>query len=369
MNWKNALIIALAVVLAGWVGYGLYFYSGPYKRLYRENQRLMEEFAARQTWESKTEEEVVELRRTLERQRRETNVARDELTKKDHLVKDLRTKIEGLRGMIFKVQGEKEALMTEASQLRAAFGKSQSHLSELSQQIEKLKGDYQRKAQGLQDQLLETTRQIQYLQDERDQLRHSIARLESNRTSLSEYVSKLKSELERSKGRVQMLSRDLADKEEKLEGANQNYEEMVKQLREQIHQKEVSITTLKEKTSIHFLDKILFEPGNANITLHGRQVLRNVAEGLKKLSNTEVRVEGHTDNQPLSEAAKAVFIDNLDLSIKRATAVARMFRMMGVDPRNLSATGFSMYRPVASNDTPNGREQNRRVEILLVPLG
>ncbi|MFQ6033121.1 MAG: hypothetical protein ACE5K2_09400, partial [Candidatus Zixiibacteriota bacterium] len=175
MNWKNALIIALAVVLAGTIGYTLYFYSSPYKRLQRENQRLTEEFATRQAWESKTGEEVTELRRTLEKQRREINVARDELIKKEHLAKDLMTKTEGLRSMIFKVQGEKETLMGEASQLRKAFEKSKSHLTELSQQIEKLKGDYQQQMQGLRDQMVQKDRQIQYLQDERDRFRQAIA--------------------------------------------------------------------------------------------------------------------------------------------------------------------------------------------------
>lgn len=368
MNWKNALIIALVVVLAGTIGYTLYFYSSPYKRLQRENQRLMEEFATRQAWESKTGEEVTELRRTLEKQRREINVARDELIKKEHLAKDLMTKTEGLRSMIFKVQGEKETLMAEASQLRKAFEKSKSHRSELSQQIEKLKGDYQQQMQGLRDQMVQKDRQIQYLQDERDRFRQAIARWESDGKSLTEQVSALKNELEQVKSHIQTLSQDLADKEKKLERANYNYLEMVKQLREQIKQKEVRISTLEGKTSIHFLDKILFEPGNAKITPHGRQVLKNVAEGLKRLSDTEIRVEGHTDNQPLSEAARAVYIDNLGLSVKRATAVARIFRMMGVDPRNLSAIGFSMYRPMAGNDTPDGRQQNRRVEIVLAPL-
>ncbi|UCF55995.1 MAG: OmpA family protein [Deltaproteobacteria bacterium] len=368
MNWKNALIIALAGVLAVTIGYILYFYSGPYKRLHSENQRLMEKSVARQAWESKTEEEVAELRRTLEKQRRETHVAREEIIKKEHLVKDLRNKIQGLRGMIFKVQGEKETLMAEVSQLRKAFGKSQSHRNELSRQIEKLKGDYQRHMQGLQDQVVEGDRQIQSLQGERDRFRQAIAKLENDGKSLSEQVSELKSGLKQSKGRLQTLSQDLMDRERKLERASQNYQEMVQQLREQIQQREVRISTLEERTSIHFLSKILFEPGNANITPHGRQVLKTVAEGLKKLSDTKIHVEGHTDNQPLSEAARGVYIDNLGLSVKRATAVARVFRMMGVDPRNLSAAGFSMYRPVASNDTPDGRQQNRRVEIVLAPV-
>jgi chemotaxis protein MotB len=270
--------------------------------------------------------------------------------------------------MIFKVQGEKERLMAEESQLRKAFEKLQSQRNDLSQEIEKLKGDYQQQIQGFQDRMLQKDGQIQYLLDERDRLRQTIARSGSDRKSLSEQVSALKNELEQAKGRIQTLSQDLVDKEKKLERANQNYQEMVKQLREQIQQKEVWISTVEEKTSIHFLDKILFEPGNTEITPQGRQVLKNVAEGLKKLSDTEIRVEGHSDNQPLSEAARAVYIDNLGLSVDRATVVARTFRMMGVDPRNLSATGFSMYRPVASNDTPDGRQQNRRVEIVLAPL-
>ncbi len=79
-------------------------------------------------------------------------------------------------------------------------------------------------------------------------------------------------------------------------------------------------------------------------------------------------MEGHSDNLPLSNEARAVYIDNLGLSMARASAVARTLRTMGVDAELLSAAGYSMYRPIASNDTPEGREQNRRVEINLIPL-
>jgi chemotaxis protein MotB len=103
------------------------------------------------------------------------------------------------------------------------------------------------------------------------------------------------------------------------------------------------------------------------ITSHGRKVLKNLAAELKKLQGIQISVEGHTDNQPLSAEARAVYHDNLGLSVARAAAVSRAIRLLGVDPRLISAAGYSMYRPVASNETSEGQQLNRRVEIMLVP--
>ncbi|NIM44771.1 MAG: OmpA family protein [Nitrososphaeria archaeon] len=128
------------------------------------------------------------------------------------------------------------------------------------------------------------------------------------------------------------------------------------------------MSILKERLTIQFLDKVLFKPGNTRITPRGSEILKEVAQQLKKLSGVEIRVEGHTDNQPLSENSRAVYIDNLGLSVARAAAVARTLRTMGVDPRHLSSAGYSMYRPVASNATPKGQQENRRVEIRITPL-
>jgi len=368
MHWRNVLTIVLAIVLAATVGYSLYLRLGPYNRLSRENQRLMAELETRQASKSEAEGQVSQLRKTLEGQRREIEEATNELAKRDNLIKDLMTRKEVLRVILSRVQGQKETLEMEATQLRRDLAKSESHLRELSQEMEKLKGESQGEIQGLKDQLSQRGGQIQGFQDQADQLRGEMAILQGERKALSDQISVLEDALEQSRDRIQTLSQALAQKEERLKQAGQNYQALVSQLKEQIQQKEVQISTLEEKLSIHFLDRILFEPGNANITPHGRKILRKVAEGLKKLPDTEIRVEGHTDNQPLSEAARAVYVDNLDLSVERAAAVARTLRAMGVGPRNISVSGYSMYRPVSGNDTPEGRQLNRRVEIVLVPL-
>ncbi len=76
----------------------------------------------------------------------------------------------------------------------------------------------------------------------------------------------------------------------------------------------------------------------------------------------EVRVEGHTDDVPIHTAR---FPSNWDLSAARAVAVARYFQSAGLPADRLAATGYGENRPVATNDTPEGRTANRRVEILL----
>lgn len=368
MRGRNTLIIALVLVLAATVGYSLYLRLGPYKVLSRENQRLMAELAVRRASKSEAEEEVAQLRKTLEEQRRKIDEAAGDLTKRDNLVKELMTRNEVLRAMISRVHGQKENLEVKATSLRRALEKSESHLKELSQEMEKLQSESQKEIQGLKDQLSQRAGQIQGFQHQMDQLRREMATVKGERKALNDQISVLGDALEQSRDRIQTLSQALAQKEEGLKQPGRDHQALVAQLKEGIQQKEVQISTLEEKLSIRFLDRILFEPGSANITPHGRQVLRKVAEGLKKLPDTEIRVEGHTDNQPLSEAARAIYVDNLDLSGKRAAAVARTLRAMGVDPTTISASGYSMYRPVASNDTPEGRQLNRRIEIVLVPV-
>jgi chemotaxis protein MotB len=78
----------------------------------------------------------------------------------------------------------------------------------------------------------------------------------------------------------------------------------------------------------------------------------------------DMRVEGHSDNVPIHNAA---FNSNWDLSTARAMAVAMMLvNESGVDPKRMSIAGYGEYHPVASNDTPDGRRSNRRVDIVIV---
>ncbi|MBY0339999.1 MAG: flagellar motor protein MotD, partial [Rhodocyclaceae bacterium] len=102
---------------------------------------------------------------------------------------------------------------------------------------------------------------------------------------------------------------------------------------------------------------VLFEPGQATLDEKAIVVLANVGRILAG-SDFPITVEGHTDNLPISNT---LFPSNWELSVVRASSVVRLFIENGVEARLLTATGFADQRPVAGNDTPEGRQRNRRV--------
>jgi chemotaxis protein MotB len=77
-------------------------------------------------------------------------------------------------------------------------------------------------------------------------------------------------------------------------------------------------------------------------------------------------VVGHTDNVPITGGLQKVFASNWELSAARATTVVRFLQEAGIAPERLIATGRAEYAPVAPNDTPEGRQKNRRIEITLI---
>ena len=195
-----------------------------------------------------------------------------------------------------------------------------------------------------------------------------IEKITEERESLNLKTQDLNSQLRLSRAQLDAVSQETVLKEKKLLALNKSYEELQTRLNKQIQEKELEISTLEGKLNIRLLNKILFAPGQTVISPSGKRVLKSLAEELKKVEGVQISVEGHTDNQPLGRKIKNIYIDNLGLSVARSAAVARTLRQMGVNPKILSAAGYSMYRPAAANADPEGQQQNRRVEIILTPL-
>jgi chemotaxis protein MotB len=107
-------------------------------------------------------------------------------------------------------------------------------------------------------------------------------------------------------------------------------------------------------------DVVLFPPGKTDINPDGKDILLAIKDLLQQF-DYHIKVEGHTDNVPIHTER---FPSNWELSANRASKIIRFFIENGIPPEQLSAEGFAEYRPVASNDTPEGRAQNRRVEIV-----
>lgn len=146
------------------------------------------------------------------------------------------------------------------------------------------------------------------------------------------------------------------------------YENIKTYVQEQGMESSLSIFRTDEAIYLRFNEMALFNSGRANILPASAETLEHIMEiiSLNISSISSVRIEGHTDNVPMHSAE---FYDNWDLSAKRATNVLRMVLGTGLfDEKMISAAGYGEYHPIATNDTADGRSQNRRVDFVLMKV-
>jgi chemotaxis protein MotB len=124
---------------------------------------------------------------------------------------------------------------------------------------------------------------------------------------------------------------------------------------------EVRLSMEKDGISIQISTPFLFQPASDALRDRSKPILERLATALGRLSS-EIRVEGHTDNVPISSDE---FPSNWELSTARALSVVKYFQRSGLAPERLAAVGFGEFRPIAPNDSETGRRENRRVEILV----
>jgi chemotaxis protein MotB len=142
------------------------------------------------------------------------------------------------------------------------------------------------------------------------------------------------------------------------------------QLQQAYQGDEVEIRQLKGELKITIKDKILFPEGGFKLNAKADQVLAKMAPTLTGFKNTKVVVRGYTDNVGIGQELRREGIStNFDLSSRRADNVVDYLVRKGVDQNLISAQGMGETNPVASNSTPDGRAQNRRIEVILVGPG
>ena len=136
-------------------------------------------------------------------------------------------------------------------------------------------------------------------------------------------------------------------------------------LGKEIEHKEVNMRMTPEGFVISLHELGFFDSGEAQLLPGAAEKIKRIAAVLMQYG-LDMRVEGHSDDVPIHNAK---FSSNWDLSTARATAVAMMLlNESGVDPKRMSIAGYAEYHPAASNDTPEGRRANRRVDIVIVSV-
>jgi chemotaxis protein MotB len=185
------------------------------------------------------------------------------------------------------------------------------------------------------------------------------AYLKNINRQLSEAVKNLKVDLDKKKSLIQLqgkVIRILDDTKKTIETS----------LKDQIADQDVEIVEIEDQLKVVFIDKILFDSGSSEIREKGEELLLVIAESIRDDKDQKIVVQGHTDNVPIRSGLRKRFPSNWELSTARAAAVVRFLQEKGgLRPERFEASGFSFYRPVASNNTEEGRRQNRRIEIIL----
>jgi chemotaxis protein MotB len=157
---------------------------------------------------------------------------------------------------------------------------------------------------------------------------------------------------------------------QQYDALDNDYNQLKQRLSGEISQQQVHITRLQGAIKVAVNSELLFPSGGWQMPPQAAQTIAKMAPILAPMQQTKLLVNGYTDTTPIGPELRAQGVDsNQQLSLKRAQTVANYLISQGVHPNLVSAQGFGDANPVASNDTPEGRAQNRRVEITLAGSG
>ncbi len=253
--------------------------------------------------------------------------------------------------------------------------KEASDVGKSLQELQKRYDDLTAENTALKKELEKLTGNVANLTKEKENLLADNKKLDGILKAKSDEMSKNVTELRQKAADLEnengRLRSDIANlqkaKAEEVQKTSKTYEEMLEKMKNEISQGQVTISELKGKLTVNMVDAILFDSGRAEVKQAGRAVLQKVVDILRNIKDKSIRIEGHTDNVQISGPLSRRYPSNWELSAARAINVTRYLQQQGMDPALLSAVAYGEYRPVADNDTEEGKAKNRRIEIILVP--
>ena len=264
----------------------------------------------------------------------------------------LEQEIGALRSQRQELEGHKRSLERQLSSLREEVDRRETELSGVNQQLSTLSQESTTQRSELEAQKLSLQHQIATINDRLSETERQAAELATQKAELATQKAEM-----------------AAQKDEEIRRLRGTYDSLVKDLESEITKGEIKVRQIRDRLSVQMVEKILFDSGKAEIKPEGKTVLEKVGNVLRTVQDKQIRVEGYTDAMPIGAGLRGKFPTNWELSTLRATTVLRFLQdKAGVDGKYLSAVGYGPHRPVAANDTEQGRAENRRIEIVLSPL-
>jgi chemotaxis protein MotB len=223
--------------------------------------------------------------------------------------------------------------------------------------------------------------EMQVKRDRIDQLTRALDKLEQDHSALSERFKSAAGDNEalserlrqmgmsaedskKSMADLNKLVEELRAKERQAQARQQVFQSMIDKFKKMVDSGKLRIRIVRNRMVVELAENILFDSGKSDLKVDGKTALQEVGSVLSTIAGREFQVSGHSDNVPIKSAK---FPSNWELSTARAVVVTRFLADNGVPTDRISAAGYAETQPVATNDTPEGRAQNRRIEIVLMP--
>ncbi len=283
--------------------------------------------------------------------------------------KDLEDKYANLKRENKKLANDYEDLLKWRNETRNEIKKLTAEYDEVVAQRDKLQSDYNAAKSSLDNlkasyNALEKNSSSEIAKNVQKN-KELLAQLEAKEQALAtenERLKKLKQTLDARSNRVQELENVIAAKDAKM---NQLKDAISKALTN-FEGNGLTVEQRDGKVYVSMENKLLFSSGSWAVGAQGKKAVDQLASVLADNPDIAVLIEGHTDNVPYTGTGQVK--GNWDLSTKRATAIVQILRNnKNINPENLTAAGRGEYAPIASNQTPEGKAKNRRIEVILTP--
>jgi chemotaxis protein MotB len=227
---------------------------------------------------------------------------------------------------------ERDAARGQVQSLEQALAAEQAKLAELLKLQETLQGEYDK----------------------------AHADWDSERANLLKDKTRMRASIEE----MESALRELAERRAAAEERVAQYRDLLKRLKQFIDSGALKVKIVDGRMVVEMATDILFASGKAELSEAGEKQLLEVARVLASIPDRHYQVEGHTDNVPI---ANERFHNNWELASARALVVVSVLVEGGIASERVSGASYAEFHPVASNDTPQGRAANRRIEIVVVP--
>jgi chemotaxis protein MotB len=199
---------------------------------------------------------------------------------------------------------------------------------------------------------------------ERVQIIEEMETLREAHTALDRDVNELRKVKAELSDNLQAREAELSARTQEVEQLKGTYQGLVSDLEAEVAAGQIEIQQLRQGLQLNLTQDVLFASGSSELNQAGRSVLTKVAQRLQEIPHL-VEVRGHTDSVPIRGGR---YPSNWELAGARASGVVRFLEEHNVDPHRLVSISYGEQVPIASNETPEGRQKNRRIEIALEPM-